>query len=362
MSGAGVRREALREIAKEKAIARGKVSSEPRLEEEDKRKQEIQQQKEPQEEGMVFKQASPKDVILENRRDDDSSFSWKPFAPWKKEKEKSQTLNTATIWCMAKKMIAQEWREARGIKKRDTRVEFLEQEAAMWEEKREAEREKQEEAKVRFEKQKEKFDEALKIIGRKVLDEKNNLSSKGATTLIEDAMGAIGKVYDVEWRSDGCDIWIEPWEERWSRQKMGETLPNIYRIKINDELEMVSYDLIEDEDVMVRMEKETSANQLDESLDEETLGGEEEDVKVLLEKKIAEVGRLVELKKWREDSWIVIVEPWARMRIRNVERKGEGPIETERILARVVDGTIITSPAKENKSWEKKEGGNEDAS
>ena len=68
-----------------------------------------------------------------------------------------------------------------------------------------------------------------------------------------------------------------------------------------------------------------------------------------------------ELKKWKEDSWIVIFEPWEEMRIRNIERKGEGPVETECILARLVEGTIVTSPIKESGSElgtaQQKEGG-----
>ena len=343
MSDIDVRRQALREIAKEKSSIRGEVPSEPSLEED--REGQEQEAKELQEEGMSFKQASPEKIILEKRREGDSTFPWTSFAPWKKEKkEKPMSLNTVTIWCMARKEIAQEWREARGVTKKDCRKELLEREAAMWQEKREEERRRQEEVKARFEKQRVKVDEALKIIGQKILEEKDNLTAEGAITIIEDAMGAIGKTYNVEWRRDGCDIWIEPWEERWSRQNRG--LPAIYKIGINDELKMASHDVIKGEDVRLKVKEEMLANQLEKPLDEEPLGADEEDIKDALEKRTAEVGRLIEFKKMKENTWLTTVEPWEDMRIRNVERKGEGPIETESILAKVVDGDLIMAPLK----------------
>ena len=89
--------------------------------------------------------------------------------------------------------------------------------------------------------------------------------------------------------------------------------------------------------------------------DEEPLGTDEEDIKTRLEEKIEKVGRLIELKKLKEGAWLATVELWDQMRIRNVERKGEGPIVTESILAKVVDGTIVTSHVSGKKSWEKKQ-------
>jgi hypothetical protein len=346
MSDIDIRRQALREIAKEKARIKGEVLSY-------KEKPE-QETKELQEEGMPFKQARPEKIVLKKRRKDDSSFSWTQFNPWRREsaKKKLNTLNTATIWCMAKKMIAQEWREAKGVKKRNPRLDHLEQEAAMWGEKQEEERRRQEEASARFEKQRVKVDEALKIIGQKILEEKGNLTAKGATTLIKDAMGTISKVHDVEWRENGCDIWIEPWEDRWSHQN--RELPTIYKIGINDKLEMVSYDLIEDEDARLKVKEEVFARGLKESPDDEPLGVYEEDIKDTLEKRIAKAGRLIELEKLKENIWIATVEPWDQMKIRNIERMGKGPIETETIVAKVVDGKIITAPIKGNKSWEKR--------
>ena len=341
------RRQALREIAKERAGIQGKALSQTYPEEDGRGQQGT-------EGGMPFEQISPGKIILEGRRNDDSAFNWTQFAPFKREKKKAKSMNTATIWLMARREIAQVWREAKGIKERNPRVDILEREAAMYGEKQEEERRRKEEAKAEFEKQRFKVDEVLKIISQKILEEKDNLTAEKTVALIEDAFGATGKVYDVQWREDGCDIWIEPWEKRWSRQK--RELPTIYKIEINDELEMVSYDLVEDEEVRLKVNEQMLANQLnqlDESPDEDLLGADE-DIEGALEKKLADVGRLVELKRLDENAWVATVELWEQMRIRNIERKGEGPIETEAILAKVVDGTITTSVIKGNKSLEEK--------
>ena len=342
------RRHALREIAKERAAIQDRPLSQPSLEEDKGQQQETV-------EGMPFEQISPEKLLLE-RRGDDSAFNWTQLAPFKREKKKHRPLNTATIWLMARKEIAQVWREAKGIKKRNPKIDLLEREAAMWGQKQEEERMRQEQARADFEKQKAKVDEVLKIIGEKLLaeKEKDDLTAEKSASLIEDGFGATGKVYDVQWREDGCDIWIEPWEERWSRQK--RELPTIYKIRINDGLEMVSYGLIEDEEARQKAQQETLANQLAEPLDEEPLGADEddEDIKTQLVRKIENVGRLIELKKMKESTWFATVELWDQMKIRNVERKGEEPIVTESVLAKVVDGTVVTSRVQGKKSWEEK--------
>ena len=88
--------------------------------------------------------------------------------------------------------------------------------------------------------------------------------------------------------------------------------------------------------------------------DEEPLGTNEEDIRAGIEKTIEKVGRLIELKKLKGSAWVASVELWDQMKIRHVEKKGEGPIVTESVLAKVVDGTIITSHVEGKKSWEKK--------
>ncbi|MCK4418772.1 hypothetical protein KAV79_03105, partial [Candidatus Aerophobetes bacterium] len=361
MSGTGVRREALREIAREKARIPGERPLAPYSPEEDRKRENYQPQQEKKkpspEEETFFEQISPDKINLAERRADDSSFSWMQFSPWRKEGEekKPKSLNTATIWCLARKMIAREWRRAKGIKKKDFSLDLLEREAAAWKEEKEVQGTRQPEVDVS--KHKEKFDEALRIIGERMLEEKDNSTSREALRLIENAMESIGKVYNVEWRNDGFDVCIEPWEERRSGQKRGETLPIIYKLRINDNLQMVSYELVEDEKIRRKQKERMLTNQLEKLIDEKSLKGDEQDIKVSLEKRIGQVGRLIELKKQEENIWIAIIEPWEEVRRRNIERKGQGPVITEAILIKCVnETTIIASPIKKtDKSWEGKE-------
>ena len=345
------RRHVLREIAKEKAKTEGKDLSQPSLEADKGQQQEAK-------EGMPFEQISP-EKLLSQRTGDDSAFNWTQFAPFKREKKKARSMNTATIWLMARKEIAAVWREARGTpKKKNPKVELLEREAAAYWEKQEEEKLRQEEVKARFEEQKVKVDGALQIMGERLLKEKDELTVKRAAGLIEDAFAPTGKIYSVNWREDGCNIRFEPWEERWRRSNKAK-LPAIYNLKINDRLEVVSCDVIEDEksiaeQQVVLLEREIQKGESGESLDEEFLGADEEDIKAGIEKKVEKVGRIIELKKLKEGAWLATVELWDQMKIRNVERKGEGPIVTESILAKVVDGTITTSHFQGKKSWEEK--------
>jgi len=344
------RRQVLREIAKERASTEGKDL------EEDKAGGQ-QETKEIQEEGMPFEQFSPEKIFSE-RGTDESGFSWSQFAPFKREKKRVKSLNTATIWLMARKEIAAVWREARGTpKKKNQQVERLEREAAVYWEKQEEEKRRQEEVKARFEEQKGKVTGALEIMGQRLLEQKDNLTTEKAGALIEDAFAPTGKIYSVDWREDGCNIRFEPWDERWRRSNRPK-LPVIYNLKINDRLEIVACDIIEDEKSVAEqqvalLERELQKKESGESLDEEFLGVDEEDIKAGIEKKIEKVGRIIELKKLKEGAWLATVELWDQMKIRNVERKGEGPIVTESILARVVDGTIVTSHVQGKTSWER---------
>jgi len=359
VSGTGIRREALREIAREKAWLGGRIPRKPSPEEARKEKSipapEGKRRELPQEEGIAFQQASPEQLVVEDRGGDDSSSGWVQFRPWEKDgaEKKPRKINTATIWCAAKKMIAREWRRARGIEKRDPRVEHLEREASLWREKKEAERIRQQEARRRFEEQKRKLDEALAIIGQRILEHKDNLTSDGAAALVEDAMQEVGEVYDVQWKPDGCDIWIEPWEEMRSRRD-GQ-LPTVYKIEINGELEMTSYELVDDEEIRRALKTEILGKRLARGLNDEPLGTDDGEITDAVEKKVDALGRLVDMKKWNGNGWLVVLEPWEEMRVRNIQRKGKGPVKTECILVKVVDGTIITAPVRETESSKRTE-------
>ncbi|MFQ5904558.1 MAG: hypothetical protein ACE5JO_12810, partial [Candidatus Binatia bacterium] len=50
-----------------------------------------------------------------------------------------------------------------------------------------------------------------------------------------------GEVIEVSWTDDGCEVWIEPWEERRLRRRRGDGLPVIYQLWIDNQLHIASY-------------------------------------------------------------------------------------------------------------------------
>jgi len=160
---------------------------------------------------------------------------WVQYNPWKKEGEekKKRRVNTATIWCFAKRLIAKEWARARGIKTRDPHLYLLEQQAAQWKEKKEEEKRRKEEENKRIQRQKHLLERSLQVFGEKLVKTKENMTPEFATKLLQDALEEVGEVIDVNWTEDGCDIWIEPWEEMRLRNLQRRGRPSIvaYELK-----------------------------------------------------------------------------------------------------------------------------------
>ena len=373
MSATGVRQQALAEIAREKARMWDEKQPLPSIEDaldfeeqerikEELRKKELEQKTVDE---VPFKPIEETQTDVQSR-DDSLAFNWIPYGgtqAGKKKKVKPITLNTATIWCMGRKMMAREWAKAKGITKRDPRVVALEREAASYGERQEEEKRKKEEERLRVLEQKRKIEEPLRIFGDRLLakkEEDGRLTSKIVNDLLEEILGDAGMIYEINWLKDGCEVWLEPWDERRMRQKMQETEPAIYRLVIDDNLDIVSYELVRDQELKEEKRKELLVKDLQEievraaSAEEGILFEDEEEVKRFLEEKLSKIGRIEEFRKWTRMSWTALVESWDEMRKRNTERKGEPPIVTERILARVVKGKLVVVPLKDaDKPWEK---------
>ncbi|MEE9316358.1 MAG: hypothetical protein V3U97_04530 [bacterium] len=372
MAGAHVRKQALAEIAKEKARMQDARELPPSIleealdfEEQERIKEELRkkdlEQRKPDE--PVFKSIEETQTQVQGR-DDTFDFNWAPYGatPGKKKKAKPQTLNTVTIWCMARKMMTREWAKAKGITKRDPRVAALEQEALLYGERQEGEKRKKEEDRLRALEQRRKIEEPLRIFADRLLDKKEEgqLTPKIVNDLLDETLCDEGRIYEINWLKDGCEVWLEPWEEKRMREKMQETEPVIYRLVIDDNLDILSYDLVNDQELKKKKRKALFGKDLQEiedraSLKEEgVLVEDEEEVKRFLEKRLSKIGRIEDFKKWTHLSWTALIEPWDEMKRRNLERKGEPPIVTERILARVVKGKLIVVPLRDaDKPWEK---------
>jgi hypothetical protein len=163
---------------------------------------------------------------------------WVQYNPWKKESEekKERKVSAATIWCFAKKLIAKEWARARGIRRRDPSLCSLEQQAARWKKKTKEEEKRKAEENKRIQRQKELLKRVLQVFGEKALETEEKNSPEFATKLLEDALGEVGQVIDVNWSGDRCDIWIESWEERRLRNLQRRGSPPIVTHKVTAKL------------------------------------------------------------------------------------------------------------------------------
>lgn len=363
MKGEDVAKEARREIAKEKARIYGrKTEQAPILEQEwrwerrkDEKKEDISDRVAPigpiekktdipskdiKEPGMALKHIFPSRLT---GRKVDESIGWVPYRPWREEGEqkKSRRVNTATIFCFAKKLIAKEWRRALGKRREDPRVSALERMAASWEQKKEEEKRRAEEEKIKIEKQKGKVEKYLDIFGGKLLEVKDRITTEQATKLFKETLEGVGEVMEVIWTGEGCEALIEPWEEKRLRRQKRDTLPVIYRLKIDDKLEITSYEPIEDEDVRVRKQKGMLMKPLEISLEPESLKTDGESaIKKLLENKLEEIGRIVEINRIN-GGWSAKIEPWEEMRVRNIERGGGPPVITHEVEAKLAEGKLV---------------------
>jgi len=394
------RAQALKEISKEKARIFGKKVEAPSVLEHAalvwKKKIEAegrQSQKETlrREEalGLSFHKSVAKEVVDYDKRklanlsraESKDEAGWIQFNLWTKEqqgkKAKPIPLNMATVVAIRKKLVAMEWARALGKKKQDTRFYNLERAADDWYQKREEEKRRKEEKAAIIEKHKESLSETLREFAKGLREKKDAITGsfqarsteeveelrmrqkamdpKKLAVLLEKSLANAGEVFDIEWQEDGCLIWMEPWQEKRLRRSSGFDIPVIYRAKIDERLAITSYEEVEDEEVIASLKEEILTRPLKRSLEGVSFNiDDEEQAGKFLEDKLSEIGRLISLER-TESGWLATIEPWEQVRIRNIERKGDGPIESESIVAKVVDGTIITSHVEGKKSWEKKE-------
>jgi len=351
MSGSSIRKQALREMARERSLSYGEKS--PSF----SSFREIPSQHEAKENKVEIEKLPPKEIKLnvssptaDNPVEESSSsqfnvqtlssFSLHQYKPLgeSKKKEEPRSVNTATLWCAARKMIAQEWRKARGVKKQDCRFDRFEKEAASLKERREEEKRKQEQVKIRFEKYKKLLERPLSRIGNKITEEKDNITKENADKFIEDAFENVGRVYNLEWKDTAVDVWIEPWEEKRARQKRGGVHPVVVYFRINNRLGIDFIKFIEDEEVVVQ-KKRMMERELESSIDKEEMASmSDEEVSQFLDKKLSEMGRVIDVRKFQDNRWIASIEPWEEIKKRRIKEGGKGPVARTQIEINCSEG------------------------
>ena len=334
MKTAGLRKTAIDEIAREKARTLGKKYPEKSsLEKEAEAvKRDFEYQKSIQSKpasatpamdntsALDFKEVSPEEFPKE-RPLHSVLDSWLPPKKEKKEEVKPRIVNTATVVALRKKLMAMEWRRAKGITRPDPRIISLEKEAATWKERREARKRQEAEEKRRMEELKGQLQACMNIFGKKLYESRNNVTPEMATRLFEEAFDTLGEVVDLKWEEDGCSAVIEPWEEKKRRRMEHLTEPSLYELRIDRELNIASYQRIKD---AKKQRVERTRHFLKPLLSVIREKSPQVGIEVL-EEALSEAGRTVTLNQ-EANGWRAKVEPWDEMRVRNIERGGQPPI------------------------------------
>ena len=378
-----VRSEAIKEISREKARMRGDKSETPLFSENSefskeatteettdpmykdktpawiawKKKKEGQSEQDKPEKTVSKDDSSIRDIFAKHVVDSDmerlfeislsksrDKTEWVQYSPWKKEgqkeKKKEIPLNTATVVAIRKKLIAMEWARARGTKKQDTRLTELEQEAATWKQKREEKKRRKEEIRMRLESHKQVISNAIADFADKLKENKDRSDPKALSGLLEESLENAGEVFDIEWDHSSCLIWIEPWAEKKRRKIYGFDIPVIYRVTIDENLQIVSYEEVDDEEVIEELREELLTKPLKQSLEAVSFDTDnKEQAQQFLEDTLSEIGRLISLVR-NESGWLATIEPWEEMRVRNTKRRGRPPVITDEIHIDWKDGKL----------------------
>jgi len=254
-------------------------------------------------------------------------FDWQPYLPEQSEteiktKEKTKNLNAASIWSMARKIMAREWAMALGGRSLEGEQASLEQKAAKYRDKKAAERERKEIEQQRAHKRRKALEEALMDFSGNLLKAPRPVAPEEAEALLEEALGKFGDTIRIAWNPDGCHIFIEPWDERRLRNKAGEPLPAVFQATVDDNLMLSSFEKIQDPQLLQETQNDLILNNILSSFRKSHRKDSH-----AFENAVSEGGRIIRATKMNGGGKINF-EPWEEMRRRNLERKGRPPVVT----------------------------------
>ncbi|MBU4426199.1 MAG: hypothetical protein KKB35_05630, partial [Proteobacteria bacterium] len=255
-------------------------------------------------------------------------FDWKLYQSEQGEgKKKVNILNTASVARMARKIMAREWAMALGGRSQESNQTSIERKAAEYGKKKEAEREGKEKEKQRARKQRAAFERVFQAFGHELLKSPKPITPEAAEALLEESLSKVGECIKITWQPHGCEICMEPWEERRLRRKNGEIFPAVFQATIDDNFMLNSFQKIEDPQVLRQTRNDIILKNI--LLSFRKSAGEDLHA---FEDAIGEGGRIIQSMK-TNGGWKISFEPWEEMRKRNVERKGLPPIVTNVINA-----------------------------
>jgi len=254
--------------------------------------------------------------------DTDRGFDWQPYRLEQAEdRKKVKDVNTASVSRIARKIMAREWAKALG---RGASVESdqatIERKMEQYRKNEAAEKERKKIEEKRAHKQRKILEKALRSFGRTLLKAPKPLTAEMAEPLIEKAFADVGEFINISWQQDGCQILMEPWEEKKLRRKIKEDVPSVFQATVDDNLMLRSYERVEDSEVLQQSQNDLILKNILSSFRKSP----QKDLHAF-EDAVAERGRIIQSTKMN-GGWKTHFEPWHEVRTRNVERGGLPPI------------------------------------
>ena len=264
--------------------------------------------------------------------DSDAQADWVQFNPLQAETQDAQgprRVSTITIFCLAKKMMAEEWRRAKGIRKRDPRVAELERSAGQYQARKIAKQEEKRRQAMCLKQEHDRLLECVDDFVHAMLDRKhrNGVSSLDEVgDLMVAAFGTLGEVVRVEWtEGGGCTIWLEPWPDRSKRRRRGDVQPVLGKLTLDAKLNISAYERVTDP--VVRQEKRAGLllQRLRQSTNEIRRLRTGQEVLDFVAQEAWELGRVLDTTL-ENGWWKIRIQPWDEVRRHNVNTSNNGPI------------------------------------
>lgn len=284
-----------------------------------------------------------KQKLFSQTTTDSNEANWAQYSPLNKkegEKEKQIPLNTATVVSIRKKLIAKEWARALGKKTQNNDIYNLKRQADKWWQKKEEKKKEAEKERIRYEQYKKTLNEILSEFSKILREKKVIKNPKELSDLLLKVLENAGEIFNIEWQEKKCIIWIETWKEKKIRRIAGLNTPIIYRIEINENLEISFCKKVEKVEALKKLRVEVLNKSLSKHLEEISFNlNNKKQTREFLENILSEAGRLIDLEH-SGNKWLATIESWENMRQRNVKRKGKPPIITEQIQFSSKDGKL----------------------
>ncbi len=296
---------------------------------------------------------------------------WTQYDPFRKpedcepEAEKAEEVSAATMFMTAKKLMAREWRRARGITKPDPDAVAFEKEASEWEEKQRQAEQRERERLAEGDRQKARVGEYLGRFVDAVLatpKPRRPKSLEDTARLLKEAFEDFGEVFDVEWPDEGgCEIWLEPWATRRARRAAGQTRPSLHRVVLGTKLDVISYELVTDEKLQQRKRQDLLVKPLRFSAEELEKLREARNLPEVLAQRMQDVGRMLDVRRTNNGTggWHIYVQPWDQIRDCRLNHRPSTAIQTYGISLgddlRVRFIQLLPSKVKKNGSKEREE-------